>query len=121
MLREEITKPLELIQPAITRQAGAAWTAIGSTDLEQGTTVMIRALYAIVVAAIVAGAVALVPAFTSQVEASVPAALAKGDRLDIHPSCAQQSWPNIDASCLRSADDGMSVRQVRVISMDHNR
>jgi hypothetical protein len=93
---------------------------IRNSDQEQGT-VMIKALSAVAFAAAVAGAVALLPAFTPQVEASVPAALAKGDRLDIHQGCAEQSWPNLDASCLRTAGNDGSVRQVRVVSVDHAR
>ncbi|HUN99934.1 MAG TPA: hypothetical protein VMU69_27335 [Bradyrhizobium sp.] len=79
---------------------------------------MIKALSAVAVAAILAAGLTLLPAFTPQVEASVPQPLAKSDRLDIHPDCAQQSWPNFDASCLRSASNG-SVRQARVVTVDH--
>ena len=81
---------------------------------------MIKALFAVAVAAIVAAGLTLVPPFTPQVEASVPHALAKADRLDIHPACSKQAWPNFDASCLRSAGNG-SVRQARVVSVDHAR
>ena len=81
---------------------------------------MIKALSAVAVAAIVAAGRTLLPTFTPQVEASVPHVLAKGDRLDIHPACAKQAWPNFDASCLRSAGNG-SVRQARVVSVDHVR
>lgn len=82
---------------------------------------MIKALSAVAVAALIAAGLTLIPAFTPQVEASVPQALAKADRLDIHPACAQQSWPNFDASCLRSASNQGTVRQVRTISVDHAR
>jgi hypothetical protein len=82
---------------------------------------MIKALSAVAVAATVAAGLTLLPAFTPQVEASVPQVLAKGDRLDVHQSCAQQSWPNFDASCLRTADNNGSVRQVRVVSPDRGR
>jgi hypothetical protein len=60
---------------------------------------MIKALSAAAVAAVVAAGLTLLPAFTPQVEASVPPVLAKADRLDIHRDCAQQAWPNFDASC----------------------
>jgi hypothetical protein len=95
-------------------------TAIKNSDQEQGT-VMIKALSAVAAAAVVASAVSLLPAFTPQVEASVPPVLAKGDRLDIHGDCGQQSWPNFDASCLRASDNDGSVRQVRVVSVDRAR
>jgi hypothetical protein len=78
---------------------------------------MIKALSAVAVAAIVAAGITLLPAFTAQVEASVPQVLAKGDRLDIHRGCAQQSWPNFDASCLRSSGNG-SVSQARMVRVD---
>ncbi len=67
---------------------------------------MIKALSAIAIAAFVAAALTLLPGFAPQVEASVPQALAKGDRLDIRPigrDCSQQAWPNFEASCLRGA------------------
>ena len=82
---------------------------------------MIKALSAVAVAATVAAGLTLLPAFAPQVEASVPQVLAKGDRLDVHRGCAEQSWPNFDASCLRTADNNGSVRQVRVVSPDRSR
>jgi hypothetical protein len=82
---------------------------------------MIKALSAVAVAAVVAAGLTFLPAFTAKVEASVPQALAKGDRLDIHRGCSQQAWPNLDASCLRAAGNEETVRQVRVVSVDHLR
>jgi hypothetical protein len=81
---------------------------------------MIKALSAVAVAAVIAAGLTVLPAFTPQVEASVPPVLAKADRLDIHRDCAQQTWPNFDAACLRTAGNG-SVRQVREVSVDHVR
>jgi hypothetical protein len=80
---------------------------------------MIKALSAVAVAAIAAAGLTLLPAFAPQVEASVPPALAKGDRLDIHRGCSQQSWPNFDAACLRGAGNEATVRQARVVTVDH--
>ena len=57
---------------------------------------MIKALSAIAIAAFIAAALTILPGFAPQVEASVPVALAKGDRLDIRPigrDCSQQAWP----------------------------
>ena len=54
------------------------------------------------------------PGFAPQVEASVPQALAKGDRLDIHSvgrDCSQKAWPNFEASCLRVAGTKTMVRR----------
>jgi len=55
--------------------------------------------------AFVAAALTILPGFAPQVEASVPQALAKGDRLDVRPvgrDCSQRAWPNFEASCLRA-------------------
>jgi hypothetical protein len=79
---------------------------------------MIKALSAITVAALVAAAVALLPGFAPKVEARVPAPLLKSDRLDIRPArvnCAAQTWPHIDASCLRRAGSKTAVTAVRVV------
>ena len=70
---------------------------------------MIKAFSAIAAAAFIAAALTVLPGFAPQVEASVPQALAKGDRLDIRTvgkDCSQQSWPNFEASCLRAARKG---------------
>ena len=67
---------------------------------------MIKALSAVAFAALIAAALTILPGFAPTVEASVPQALAKGDRLDIRPvgkDCSQQAWPNFEASCLRAA------------------
>jgi hypothetical protein len=82
---------------------------------------MIKALSAIAIAAFVAAAMTVLPGFAPQVEASVPAPLAKGDRLDIHQvgrSCSQQAWPNFEASCLRSAGSKILVREARLVTAD---
>jgi hypothetical protein len=82
---------------------------------------MIKALSAIGIAALVAATLAVLPGFAPQVEASVPQALAKGDRLDIHAvgrGCSEQAWPNFEASCLRSAGTKALVRQARLVTAD---
>jgi hypothetical protein len=82
---------------------------------------MIKALSAIAIAAFVAAAMTVLPGFAPQVEASVPAPLAKGDRLDIHQvgrNCSQQAWPNFEASCLRSAGSKILVREARLVTAD---
>ena len=82
---------------------------------------MIKAVSAIAVAALVAAALSILPGFAPQVEASVPQALAKGDRLDIYQvggSCSQQAWPNFDASCLRVAGTKTVIRQARLVTAD---
>jgi hypothetical protein len=82
---------------------------------------MIKAVSAITVAAFVAAALSILPGFAPQVEASVPQALAKGDRLDIRPvggNCSEQAWPNFEASCLRVAGSRIMIRQARLVTAD---
>ncbi len=82
---------------------------------------MIKALSAVAIAAFVAAALTILPGFAPQVEASVPQALAKADRLDVHPSgrdCSQQAWPNFEASCLRAAGTKAVIRQARLVTAD---
>jgi hypothetical protein len=84
-------------------------------------TVMIKALSAIIAAAFIAAALTVLPGFAPKVEASVPQALAKGDRLDIRTvgkDCSQQAWPNFDASCLRTSGSKSMVRQARLVTAD---
>jgi hypothetical protein len=85
-------------------------------------TVMIKAFSAIAIAAFVAAALTVLPGFAPQVEASVPQALAKADRLDIRPigrDCSQQAWPNFEASCLRVAGTKtMVIREARLVTAD---
>jgi len=84
-------------------------------------TVMIKALSAVAVAAFIAAALTVLPGFAPQVEASVPQALAKSDRLDVRPigrDCSEQAWPNFEASCLRSADTRKGVGQARLVTAD---
>ena len=82
---------------------------------------MIKAISAIAVAAFVAAALSILPGFAPQVEASVPQALAKGDRLDIHSvgrNCSDQAWPNFEATCLRVAGSRIMIRQARLVTAD---
>jgi hypothetical protein len=82
---------------------------------------MIKALSAIAIAAFVAAALTVLPGFAPQVEASVPQALAKADRLDIHPvgrDCSQQAWPNFDAACLHVAGSKTMIREARLVTAD---
>ena len=82
---------------------------------------MIKTISAVAIAAFVAAALTVLPGFAPQVEASVPQALAKGDRLDIHTvgaSCSQKAWPNFETSCLRASGSKMIVRQARLVTAD---
>jgi len=85
---------------------------------------MIKAISATAVAAFIAAALTVLPGFAPQVEASVPQALAKGDRLVIGAvgrDCSQQAWPNFEASCLRVAGSKSMIREVRLVSADRAR
>jgi hypothetical protein len=111
-MRREGTAKLPLVTKASTRLQ--AKTAVG-----QGS-VMIKTLSAVAVAACVAAALAILPGFAPQVEASTPHALAKGDRLDVvGRDCSQQAWPNFEASCLRRAGSRTIVQDVRLVTADH--
>lgn len=82
---------------------------------------MIKTLSAVAVAAFIAAALTVLPGFAPPVEASTPPALAKADRLDVHPvgrDCSEQAWPNFEASCLRTVGTKTEVRQVRLVTTD---
>jgi hypothetical protein len=82
---------------------------------------MIKTLSAVAVAAFIAAGLTVLPGFTPQVEASVPVALAKGDRLDIKQAgreCSEKAWPNFEASCLRTAKGKSTVREARLVTAD---
>ena len=82
---------------------------------------MIKTLSAIAVAALIGAALTVLPGFAPTVEASVPVALAKSDRLDIRPvgrDCSQQAWPNFEASCLRVAGKKTMIREARLVTAD---
>ncbi|WP_024518862.1 hypothetical protein [Bradyrhizobium sp. Tv2a-2] len=82
---------------------------------------MIKAVSAVAVAACIAAALTVLPGFAPQVEASVPQALAKSDRLDVRAigrNCSEQAWPNFEASCLRTATTRKEVRQARLVTAD---
>jgi hypothetical protein len=84
---------------------------------------MIKTISAIAVAAFIAAGLTVLPGFAPQVEASVPQALAKADRLDIRnvgKDCSQQAWPNFEASCLRAAGSKSDVREARLVTANRN-
>jgi hypothetical protein len=83
---------------------------------------MLKSVYAIAAAAIVAAAFATTLSLTQPVEArgSVPGA--KADRADLRPlggDCSQNAWPYFEAACLRDAREPFGqARQVRIVSTD---
>jgi hypothetical protein len=93
----------------------------GAAKAQSQGTVMIKAFSAVACAAFIAAALTVLPGFAPQVEASVPQALAKGDRLDIRTvgkDCSQQAWPNFEASCLRAAGSKLVVKEARLVTAD---
>src|SRR5204863_4116503 len=106
----------EILKRALRNQLTNETT--GHKGPRQGT-VMIKALSAIAIAACIAAALTVLPGFAPQVEASVPQALAKADRLDIRTvgkDCSQQAWPNFEASCLRAAGSKLVVKEARLVT-----
>jgi hypothetical protein len=84
---------------------------------------MIKALSAVAVAGFIAAGLTVLPGFAPQVEASVPHALAKADRLDVRPvgkDCSQQVWSNFEASCLRAIGSKATIREARLVTADRN-
>lgn len=83
---------------------------------------MLKTLSAVAAAAIVAAAIAVMPGFATQVDASVPVAGKKADRLDIRPigtECSQKAWPYFENGCLRNAGNRtMPRQQVRIVSAE---
>ena len=76
---------------------------------------MIKSLTALAIFALLGASVIALPGFAPDVRASEPVALAKADRLAIHPivrNCASQVWPNFDAACLREDGPAALIRTV---------
>jgi hypothetical protein len=93
-------------------------TTTGRQGPRQGA-LMIKAFYAVAAAGFIAATLTVLPGFAPQVEASVPQALAKGDRLDIRAvgkDCSQQAWPNFEANCLRAAGSKSVVKEARLVT-----
>jgi len=83
---------------------------------------MIKTVYAIAVAAIVAACFVAFPSLSFQVEASSPLPGAKADRADMRPlgtDCSQNAWPYFEAACLRDASRPLAQpQQVRIVPTD---
>ena len=109
----------KFLKPALIIQAGQGLRHRATRPIRQGT-VMIKAISAVAVAAFIAAALTVLPGFAPAVEASVPVALAKADRLDIKPvgrSCSEQAWPNFEANCLRNAEaKTLKIREARLVT-----
>jgi hypothetical protein len=103
-----------------TRASERLKTSGGRKETEMG--VMLKALYAIAAAAIVAGAFVATLSISEQVEASGSAPGIKADRADVRPlggKCSQNAWPYFEAACLRDTRNPFGeARHVRVVSTD---
>jgi hypothetical protein len=83
---------------------------------------MLKTAYAIVSAAIVAGAFVTALSIADQVDArgSVPGA--KADRADARPlgtACSANGWPYFEASCLRDTRNSFGqAHEARIVSTD---
>jgi hypothetical protein len=82
---------------------------------------MLKAIYAIAAAAIVAASVVLIPGLSPRVEASAPP-IAKADRAAAPPlstACSQRTWPYIEAACLRDTRNPQGqAHEARFIALD---
>jgi hypothetical protein len=81
---------------------------------------MLRTIYVIVAAAIVAGAFVTALSIADQVDARASVPGAKADRADMRPlagQCSQNSWPYFEAACLRDTRNPFGqVGDVRFVS-----
>lgn len=103
-------------------EASNALSSMNVKGCGTGVHVMIKTVYAIAIAAIVAAGFVAFPSLSLQVLASSPVAGAKGDRADIRPlgtDCSENAWPYFEAACLRDARHPLQEpAQVRIISTD---
>jgi hypothetical protein len=83
---------------------------------------MIKVVYAVCAAAIIAGAFVATLSLSAQVEARGALPDAKADRADARPlarDCSQNAWPYFEASCLRDARHPFGqANSVRLVSAD---
>jgi hypothetical protein len=83
---------------------------------------MLKTVYAIVAAAIIAACLVLAPSLSPQVEAGAPSATGKSDRADARPlagECSEKAWPYMEATCLRDTRNPQGLaREVRFVSMN---
>lgn len=95
----------------------------GAKNKATGAGVMLKTVYAIAAAAIVAGAFVTALSVADQVDARGSAPGVKADRADARPlarQCSQNAWPYFEASCLRDTRNafGQAREVVRVVSTD---
>jgi hypothetical protein len=86
---------------------------------------MLKTIYAIVAAAVIAACLVLAPSLSPQVEAGAPSATGKSDRADARPlagECSEKAWPYMEATCLRDTRNPQGLaHEVRFVAMDRSR
>src|SRR5579862_3981222 len=97
-------------------------SCIDGSGCEPGTVSMLKTVYAIVAAAIIAACLVLAPSLSPQVEAGAPSATGKSDRADARPlagDCSERPWPYMEANCLRDTRNPFgTAREVRFVPMN---
>jgi len=95
----------------------------GEAHETTGTAAMLKSVYAIAAAAIVAAAFVATLSLTQPVEARGSTPGAKSDRADLRPlggACSQNAWPYFEAACLRDGRNSFGqAHQVRIVALDH--
>jgi hypothetical protein len=84
---------------------------------------LVHSVSAVVLAAIIAAAITVLPTFSDPVDASTPikvAIAAAPVSVPVTGKCAEQAWPNIDADCLRDSrrSEGFAKPVARTVSID---
>jgi hypothetical protein len=80
---------------------------------------MIKSLSALAIVSLLGTAAIALPGFAPKARTGEVAVLAKADRLDVRPdasNCSIQAWPDFAAHCLRNADSGAKVLEVRLVT-----
>jgi hypothetical protein len=112
----------DLIRLQPNRKAKACSRKDGK-GCQTGVGAMLKTVYAIAAAAIVAASLVLFPSLSPQVEAGAPAPSGKSDRADARPlatDCSQRAWPYFEASCLRDRRNPLGQpREVRFVPLDN--
>ena len=82
---------------------------------------MLKTIYAIAAAAVIAAGFVAFPSLSPPVEARSVVAGAKADRADTRANaCSQRGWPYFEASCLRDTRNPYGeARSVRFASPDY--
>ena len=123
MIKEPLPCPSDTNITGTRNQKQLKSVAAQTAKVANRAGAMIRTLYAIAAAAIVAACFVFSPSLTAQVEAGAPALNGKSDRADarvIGSDCSQRAWPYYEASCLRDTGNRLTApRDVRFVPMEN--